>query len=123
MRELMHKNKAKYGARRVYPYIAYPTDSPKQTIREVCKDNGIGILRLDIKDDNVYVYSNLDAGKEHENYNDNWYPSLSSSDQRSVGNFISKIEQTYLNKIVKDPEKMWRDLIEPGLREYREKHK
>jgi hypothetical protein len=95
-------------------YIAYPTEQVKTEIFSICEREGIGILRLQVVDDEtVYVY---DVGIKPKKL---LTGGISHATQRSPGNFERAINEiSYLRQMFQRPSDLFEDFIRPSIEEY-----
>jgi hypothetical protein len=95
-------------------YIAYPTEQVKPEILSICEREGIGILRLQIvNEETVHVY---DVGIKPKEIHTGGIP---HADQKSPGTFESAINEfSYLRQMFQRPSNMFEDLIRPSIEEY-----
>lgn len=49
------------GFHYIYPYVAVPGETVCEDLIRYCKDRGVGLLRLEIKDEQIYVYEVIEA--------------------------------------------------------------
>ncbi|MEA1965459.1 MAG: hypothetical protein U9O41_10130 [Candidatus Aerophobetes bacterium] len=94
-------------------YIAYPTESIANEIFEICEENGIGILRLQIVDSSkIYVYEVLKPKEIKLN-------GMAHSSMRSRGIFGGQMRKiNCLKQMFQRPSKLFDDLIRPTLEKY-----
>lgn len=107
-----------FGLHTVRFYIAYPTEQVSSEIFEICEKEGIGILRLQIIDENIInVYEVLEPKEITLN-------GMLHSDQRSPGVFEDSINKiNYLKQMFQRPSRLYDDFIRPKIKEYKEKIK
>ncbi|EDY35093.1 hypothetical protein ABOONEI_2635 [Aciduliprofundum boonei T469] len=108
-----------YGLHTARFYIAYPAERISSDVLKICRENDIGILRLQIVDENrVNVYEVLKP-KKIELLN-----GMPHSRQRSRGIFIEAMENvSYLKHMFQTPDKLFDEKIRPLIDEYNEKIK
>ncbi|MFP3910293.1 MAG: hypothetical protein ACOC5L_04170 [Halobacteriota archaeon] len=99
-------------------YIAYPTDKIPFEIFKMCKNDGVGVLRLQITDDGkVNVYEELKPEEIQ-------LGGISHTKQRSPGNFKERMNGiNHLKQMFQRPEKLYEDFIRPGKDKYDENRK
>ena len=99
-------------------YIAYPTEQVSKDIFNICEHNGIGILRLQITDENkIEIYEVLKPKEMILN-------GMPNSCQKSPGTFEDAINQiNYMKQMFQRPSKLYNDFIRLSIEEYNEKIK
>ncbi|WP_461865791.1 hypothetical protein [Thermococcus sp.] len=104
------------GLHTVRFYIAYPTEQVSSEVFEICEEEGIGILRLQVIDETtVNVYEVLRPREIALN-------GMSHNSQRSPGVFEDSINRIgYLRQMFQRPSKLYDDFIRPKIKEYKQK--
>jgi hypothetical protein len=92
-------------------YVALPTETVPQDLRNWAQKNGVGILTLNTSDDPVIVRETIspepvDRGTKRSR-------ALSNTDQQSPGNFKDAVHKTAVLKNIIDPEPFFDNLIRP----------
>jgi len=103
------------GLHTVRFYIAYPTEQVSSDIFEICENDGIGILRLQVINENIVnIYEVLEAKEITLN-------GMSHNSQRSPGVFEDSINSiNYLKQMFQRPAKLYEDFIRPKIDEYKD---
>ncbi|MHA1665517.1 MAG: hypothetical protein ACTSVW_06750 [Candidatus Njordarchaeales archaeon] len=103
-----------FGLHTVRFYIAYPTDQVSSEIFEICEEEGIGILRLQVIDEStINVYEVLEPKEVSLN-------GISHSSQRSPGVFEDSMNSiSYLRQMFQRPSRLYNDFIRPKIEEYK----
>jgi hypothetical protein len=104
-----------FGLHTVRFYIAYPTEQVSSEIFEICEEEGIGILRLQVIDETTTnVYEVLQPKELLLN-------GISHSSQRSPGVFEDSMNNvSYLRQMFQRPSKLYDDFIRPKIEECNE---
>ncbi|MCD6317769.1 hypothetical protein J7M02_01725 [Candidatus Aerophobetes bacterium] len=108
-----YENASSDGLHTIRFYIAYPAESVTNDIFEICEENGIGILRLQIIDNSkVYVYEVLKPEEIKLN-------GMAHSAMRSPGVFEGEMKKiNCLRQMFQRPSELFDDFIRPALEKY-----
>lgn len=99
-------------------YIAYQTDRVSPEIFEICERNGIGILRLQLVNDELINIYQVLAPQEIE------LEGIPHNQQRSPGIFEDNINSiNFLRQMFQRPWKLYDDFIRPQIEDYTKKLK
>lgn len=103
-----------FGLYTVRFYVAYPTEQISDEIFEICEEEGIGILRLQvIEETRINIYEVLEPKEITLN-------GMSHSNQRSPGVFGASMNKIgYLRQMFQRPSKLYDDFIRPKIGEYK----
>jgi hypothetical protein len=117
---MRYKERCKYywqeGFHEIRFYIGYVEEgSIPQDIKDVCKNNGIGLLQLHVYDNKVHVNEIIKPEKVCLSW-------ISHRRQHSPGNFEKAVNKSYLAQLIKDPNNMYDKLIREEISKYNEEH-
>lgn len=99
-------------------YIAYVKSGlVEQAVSDVCRNNGVGLLQLDLYDGRV---SGIREVTPQTSIKRIPLQGISHSQQSSPGNFERGIRDSYLSAMLKDPENIYNRLIRPKKSVYEE---
>jgi len=112
------ENASSDGLHTIRFYIAYPTENVANGIFEICEENGIGILRLQIVDNSkIYVYEILKPKEIKLN-------GMAHGAMRSPGVFEGEMKNiNCLRQMFQRPSKLFDDFIRPTLEKYQKQHR
>lgn len=106
----------KGGLHNIKFYIAIPGNTVSAALTEICKHEGIGILKIQYLSatDSISVEEELKPSEISLHH-------ISNTDQQSVGTFITNLNNyKVFNLIIKDIEVLFDDCLRPKLERYRQ---
>ncbi len=104
-----------WGFNSVVFYVAYvKEETADQKIINTCKKEGIGLLTLTVYEDTVNNICEIIKPEE------SLFSGISHRQQASPGNFQTAVNNSYISKLLKDPDGM--NLIRPKKEAYATQH-
>ena len=99
-------------------YVAFAKEGiVDQSLLDICKEDGIGILQLNVSEGKVNDIYEIVKPKTIQ------LGGMSHKEQQSPGTFEESIKNLYLRKILKNPSGMYSSLIMPKKTRYEENNK